>query len=173
MGTCTGMTSARSACAAVTLAAALGLALATTAFASPPRCAGSGLVVWLDTQGSGAAGSSYYKLMVTNLSGRTCTLSGSPRVAAVDVRSRQLGDASSRSVSSTPVVVLSRGASASAIVQIVVAGNFSTPACRPVTAAGLRVRLPGQSATRLVPFPFEACSRRGPIFLTVRALRRA
>ena len=60
------------------------------AAASTPRCATSGLVIWLDTQGSGAAGSTYYRIELTNLSGHTCTLVGYPRVAAVNLGGHQL-----------------------------------------------------------------------------------
>src|SRR5690349_5898638 len=39
-----------------------------------PACATSGLDIWLNTQGNGAAGTIYYDLEFTNLSGSTCTL---------------------------------------------------------------------------------------------------
>ena len=57
--------------AAVVAAAAVGhgsLTTASTASATP-MCATSKLVVWLDTRGSAAAGTSYYRLQFTNLSG--------------------------------------------------------------------------------------------------------
>ena len=34
--------------------------------------------MWLNPEGSGTAGSFYYKLEFVNLSGRTCTLAGYP-----------------------------------------------------------------------------------------------
>ena len=74
--------------------------------AATPTCAMSGLVAWIDTQGNGAAGSVSYNLGLTNLSGRTCTLSGYPRVAGVDLDGRQLGSGSGRERSSTPQVTL-------------------------------------------------------------------
>ena len=60
-----------------------------------PKCATSGLVVWMDTNGNGAAGTIYYELQFTNLSGQTCTLTGYPGVSAVKlngtaVRQRRL-----------------------------------------------------------------------------------
>ena len=67
------------ACAALLTAVA---APAPAGAARAPRCATSGLVVWLDTQGDGAAGSIYYKLELTNLSRHTCTLLGYPGVSA-------------------------------------------------------------------------------------------
>ena len=56
-----------------------------------------------------------------------------------------------------------------AVLRIVEAGNFDPPACRQVTAAGLRVYPPDERASKVVPFPFHACSRSGPVYLTIRA----
>jgi Protein of unknown function (DUF4232) len=74
--------------------------------------------------------------------------------------------------SRTPhVVTLRPGQTATAVLQIVDVGNFSPSACRPVTAAGLRVFPPNQTRSKMVPFPFGACSRSGPAYLTVRPVR--
>jgi hypothetical protein len=168
----------------VTIACLAALASALAAVASPlasaapartaatPRCATSGLVVWLDTSGNGAAGSVYYSLELTNLSARTCTLAGYPGVAAVDLRGRQLGAAAIRDASQRPrTVTLARGATATATLRIVEAANFPAASCRETTAAGLRVYPPGQTAARLVPFPLQACSRSTEDVLSVRAVR--
>ena len=61
------------------------------AAASTPACASASLVIWLNTQGSGAAGSSFYNLEFTNLSASTCTLRGYPGVSGVDLSGHQLG----------------------------------------------------------------------------------
>jgi len=45
----------------------------------------------MDTQGDGAAGSVYYTLQFTNLSGHACTLRGYPGVSAVSLSGHQLG----------------------------------------------------------------------------------
>jgi len=74
------------AAAAVTCAAALAPAAALAvpghhtgaARTATPACATSGLDVWLDTNGSSAAGHTGYQLQFTNLSGSTCTLFGYP-----------------------------------------------------------------------------------------------
>jgi hypothetical protein len=42
--------------------------------------------------------------------------------------------------------------------------------CRPVTAAGLRVYPPNQKGSKVVPFPFRACSRVRPVYLHVQAV---
>jgi hypothetical protein len=128
-------------------------------------------VVWLDTEGNGAAGSVYYTLELTNLSRHACTLRGYPGVSAVSLGGGRLGSAASRDAA-TPSrrVVLKPGATATATLRIVQAGNFPARTCRMTTAAGLRVYPPNQRASKVVPFPFDACSRRGPIFLSVRAV---
>jgi hypothetical protein len=135
------------------------------------KCATSGLVVWLDTHGNGAAGSTYYSLEFTNLSGHRCTLFGYPGVSAVDLGGRQLGIAGSRDAH-TPsrTVNLAAGKTASAVLQVTDPGVFPKTSCRPVTAAGLRVYPPNQTEPRVVPFPFSACSGSGPAYLHVEAV---
>lgn len=148
-------------------------AAAVAGRASPPtRCSPRTLVVWLDTEGNGAAGSSYYRLQLTNLSQRRCTLEGYPGVSAVDLAGRRLGDAASRDRTRTPRrVILAAGATATAVLRIVDAYNFPNATCRRRTAAGLRVYPPGQRLSQVVPFPFPACSRRGVVYLSVQPVR--
>jgi len=140
--------------------------------ASTPRCTTSGLVVWVDTNGNGAAGSIFYTLQFTNLSGHTCTLSGYPGVSGVNLHGHRLGRAANRDNSTTPhLVTLKNGKTAKATLRIVDTGVFSPSVCGPVTAAGLRVFPPNQTASKIIPFPFSACSQRsGPVYLTVRAV---
>jgi hypothetical protein len=158
--------------------AVLGLAVLAAAVAPAagarsgvaPRCTTSGLVVWLNTNGDGTAGSIYYSLEFTNQSGHACTLRGYPGVSAVDLRGRQLGSAGGRSTSLVPTVTLASGATNRATLQITEAGNYPSSACRMTHAAGLRVYPPNQTASKIVPYPFDACSRRGPVILHVRAV---
>lgn len=139
-----------------------------------PRCATSGLVVWLDTKADHAAGSSYYRLEFTNLSGHACTLQGFPGVSAAGITGRQLGRAAARSHTGTPRQIrLPNNATAVGVLQLVNVHNFPRSACRAVVAAALRVYPPNQTAAKLAPFPFPACSRPGPVYLFVRALQKA
>ena len=160
--------------AALALVAALAVTVSQAApakAAAAPGCATSALVIWLNTTGNGAAGSVYYKLYLTNLSARSCTLRGYPGVSAVNLGGHQLGAGASRETGQRPsVATLPRGATAAAVLRIVEAGNFPASACREVTAAGLRVFPPGQRASKVVPFPFQACSRAGQSVLSVRAV---
>ena len=145
---------------------------ASAARAAVPGCATSGLDVWLDTQGNGAAGTIYYNLEFTNLSGSTCTLFGYPGVSAVSLSGAHLGKAASRDPAFTPhLVTLANGATATAIVGIRQVSILSKAQCKPVTAAGLRVYPPGQTVPKVVPFPFGACSKTGPVYLSVMVVR--
>lgn len=143
-----------------------------TARATPPECHTPKLVVWLDTQGDGAAGSIVYQLEFTNLSGHTCTLFGFPGVSAVDLAGNQLGSAAGRDHAVTShTVTLKAGATATAAVQVINAFNFPPAKCKLVTAAGFRVFPPNTTVAKVVPFPFPACSRNGLTYLFVQPVR--
>jgi hypothetical protein len=143
-----------------------------TAIATTPACATSSLVVWLDTQGNGAAGSSFYNLQFTNLSEHACRLFGYPGVSAVDLSGRQVGHVGGRdAVHPAATVTLPAGGSAHTILRIVEAGNFPKARCGPVTAAGLRVYPPDQTASKLIPYPFAACSRNSATVLSVEVVQ--
>jgi uncharacterized protein DUF4232 len=127
-----------------------------------PPCRTSGLDIWFNNEGGGGtAGSVFYKLELTNLSRRACSLRGFPTAWAASLGGKRLGSNASHEGGPPHTVRLAIGASAPAQLRIVDAGNFSPSDCHPVTAAGLRVRPPGQSASRFVPFPFEACAKPG------------
>jgi len=167
-------------CTIATIAAASALALATagafgartTDAKAAASCRTSELVVWIDTRGDAGAGSVYYTLEFTNQSGHPCALRGYPGVSAVDLRGRRLGSAGSRSPSGARVVTLANGATASAQLRIGQAANFPPSTCGPAPAAGLRVYPPNQTASKVVPIPFNACSRAGPVYLSVKAVSR-
>jgi hypothetical protein len=149
------------------------VAAPSAATAGTPACSSSSLVIWLDTQGDGAAGSSFYSLQFTNLSSGACQLSGYPGVSAVDLGGRQVGHAAARdSVHPASNVTLPAGGSAHTVLRIVDAGNFPRSKCGPVTAAGLRVYAPGQTASKLIPYPFAACARNTATVLSVEVLQK-
>jgi hypothetical protein len=130
------------------------------------ECATSGLVIWMGP-GNGTAGSIFYPLEFTNLSRRTCTLRGYPGVSAVDLASHRLGgDAGRNGYQPLATVTLARGAAATAVMRITDTGALPPSGCREASAAGVRVYPPGQRAAKIVPLPFQACSR-GPSNITV------
>jgi hypothetical protein len=165
-------------CSMSAIAAACALALAatdtsaarTTDGTAAATCRTSELVVWIDTRGDAAAGSIFYNLDFTNQSGHTCALTGYPGVSALDLRGHRLGGAATRSPSVTHLVSLPNGATATAQLRIAQAADFPSSTCHPAAAAGLRIYPPNQTAAKLVPIPFKACSRTGPIFLSVKAV---
>jgi hypothetical protein len=157
----------------------LGVAVAP-AEAAAPACKTNQLVVWLDTQSNGAAGTIFYTLNFTNL-GPKCTLRGYPGVSAVSRTGRRLGKAAVRN-SGTPVktVTLSTAGAnvpstantAHTTIGIVDTGVLSPSACHQTTAAGLRVYPPNAGAAAFVPYPFSACSLASASILRVRAVTK-
>src|SRR5512137_2319762 len=109
---------------AAALAAALAAAAAPAANRAAPACTTAGLVIWLNTMGNGAAGSVYYHLEFTNLSGHACSLNGYPGVSAVDLAGRQLGSPAGRNPSLVRSITLATGGTANAVLRIVAVGNY-------------------------------------------------
>jgi len=139
--------------------------------ATTPSCTTSGLVLWTG-DGEGAAGSVYRTLELTNQSGHACLLFGYPGVSAVDLHGHALGAPASRTPGTRVRVTLQNGATARATLRIVQAANFPAATCRRTAAAGVRVYPPGQTASKTIPFPFDACAGRGPVYLSVSPVRR-
>jgi hypothetical protein len=133
------------------------------------RCYQSELRAWLGIPGDGAAGSTYYNLELSNISGQACTLYGYPGVSALTA-GHQDGSAADRTASHRPtLVLLEPGATAHVILQITDAANFSPSVCQPVTADTLRVYAPGDYAALSFPFSVAACGKAGPVYLHVSA----
>lgn len=131
------------------------------------RCHQSQLRAWLGIPGSGAAGSTFYELELSNISGQACTLYGYPGVSAL-TSGHQDGSAADRNTSHrSTLVLLTPGATSHVTLQITDASNFST--CQSVTANGLRVYAPGDYSSLLIPFSLPACSNAGPVYLHVSA----
>jgi hypothetical protein len=146
---------------------------ASTAASTAPACQSSGIDDWLDTNGGGAAGTIFYHLEFTNLSGHACTLQGFPFLFAVNLSGHQIGNrAAFNHAFPANMVTVANGKTIHAVLGIVETANFPTSACKPVTAAGLEVFAPTgiNEVGRTVPFPFSACSTQGahaPNFLNV------
>ena len=139
--------------------AAAGLIVATAAFAatssgaarasadSVPGCTAFGLGVWVAAgQGNGAAGTIYYPLEFTNLSGHTCSLFGNPGVSVLNAQGKQLGSPANWESTTPPsTVILAPGATAHTMLAYHDAAVSTEPGCDPVnTAVLLRVYPPGQ-----------------------------
>jgi Protein of unknown function (DUF4232) len=167
---------------AIGAAAVAGLAISSAAYAatssgtaraaasSVPRCISFNLGVWVAVdQGNGAAGTIYYPLEFTNLSGHTCYLDGFPGVSAVDRDGHQLGSPAgwNRAVAAH-TVILAPGATAHTILAYHDAAVTTEPGCDPVySALQLRVYPPGEYTPTYAAFDFEVCSHPGPVYMTV------
>jgi hypothetical protein len=173
----TPQTMRRGAAAAAVVSAAIllpAVALAAPGRTSAPqaaaaaRCARTQLTSWIGEPGSGAAGSTYYELEISNVSRHACTLYGYPGVSAVGAGGKQLGRAARREAGhAEKVVTLGAGQTAHAILQVVDTGVYSAAACHPATADALRVYAPGDYDSIVFPFTFSACAKHGPVFLNV------
>jgi hypothetical protein len=123
-------------------------------------CAASALRIRLDTAAAGvAAGTEYVPLEFTNTSSQSCELSGFPAVALTSgVTGQQIGTeaAVDRSVRAT-AVLLKPGGIAHAWVGIADVANLPSKTCRPVTAAGFRVVVPGSESASYLAHRVPAC----------------
>jgi len=128
-------------------------------------CATSALKGRVKTTTAGAAaGSIYYPLDLTNVSGSTCTVFGYPGVSFVTGPSGTLlGRAASRNPAKpAATVTLAPGQVAHATLQVAQAGNYDPAQCKPVTAHWLRIYPPDQTVPLNVRFKAQACSARLP-----------
>ena len=108
----------------------------------------------------GAAGSMYFKVLLRNDGGATCTLEGFGGLSFVDAAGNQIGAAAVRDTTAgraTPVT-LEPGESAAAQVQQGEAGNYSKAQCGPAQSTALKVYPPNQTQALQIPHKADACS---------------
>jgi len=151
-------------------------------------CPTSGLEAWLGlgaasaaaaggTRGAGipALDGTYYTLEFTNVSDRDCSLYGYPEVSAYQgsrMTGGQLGIAAIRNTSVRPQpVMLAPGATAHAVLRVIVTRTTQPAGCAQVTAEELRVTLPHQGRSAFVPVHIPVCSEKGHASLSVQAIQ--
>jgi len=140
----------------------------TAANASAARCRAGFLTDWIGLPGDGSAGSTAYMLEISNTSGATCTLYGFPGVSALGPGGTELGSPAQRGYRWTELpLTLQPYDTVHVVLDITDVGNFPPSMCDQTTAYALRVYAPGAYNANIVPFTFQACARRGPIFLHV------
>lgn len=170
----------RKAIAAVSaLALGVGVAVwatsaASAAPAAPRPCTTANLNVWVNAaQGNGAAGTIYYPLEFTNVSGRACTVAGFPGVSATNANGRQLGQAASRN----PLypyrrVTIPAGGTAHAILGWSDGEVYTAPGCNRTTASLIRVYPPNQRRATLGFFSLPVCTAmKGHVYLTITRIK--
>lgn len=150
---------------------------ASAAVASPKApavtttCPASAIRAWLGVPGDGSAGHVAYQLELSNISTHTCTLHGYPGVSALAAGGAQLGSPAGRQPGDPErTVTLTPGATAHALLVITDVGVYTPSACVMKPAAALRVYPPNDFGSVTVPFSFQACSKKGPVYLQVRVV---
>jgi hypothetical protein len=109
---------------------------------------------------NGAAGSTYETLDLQNTGSVTCTLEGYPGVSYVTGSSgTQVGAGATRDTTSSVVLVtLAPGATATAQLRLIDAGNFDATTCQIIPVLGFRVYPPGQTTAGFVAASGQACA---------------
>lgn len=151
---------------AIALAATAAPARPAASPAVPPACETPGLVIWLTSQGAGA-GSAFYTLNFTNLSGHTCTLNGYPFVHAATLKNNNVGRRAKFQKPKPALTTIKNGQTATASLRVVDAFNFPKATCAPKTEAGFKVFPPNQLSGKIVPLPVDACTKAGVNFMFV------
>ncbi|MHB1434437.1 MAG: DUF4232 domain-containing protein [Streptosporangiaceae bacterium] len=130
--------------------------------AAGPACTPGDLKISLDVHAAGvAAGTSYLPVDFTNSSAGDCTLDGFPLVTLTTGQSgQQVGAAATADQSVTaPRLNLPAGHSAHIWLHVTSVANMPAAQCRPVTAAGFRIALPGQASATFLGFPMTTCAK--------------
>ncbi len=142
--------------------------------AAAPGCSTSQLVVWIDTNGNGSLGHVDYNIHFTNLGSHACTLRGFPGVSAVGLRRHQVGDAANRDhgVPVRTIRLHGNGGGALADLHLTDVGVFPNALCHQQLAAGLRVFPPNSTRSKTIPFPVDACAKKGTTYMLIRAVQK-
>jgi Protein of unknown function (DUF4232) len=132
--------------------------------AGPGPCQASALKVTLGRAGA-AAGTAYYPIVFTNISGSACTLYGFPGVSFTgETYSVQVGPAASRNHNSPEhLVTLAPAGTASALIGVVDAENYGG-GCGQTTVSGILVYPPNLTTSVGLPFNGMTCvNSRDPV----------
>jgi hypothetical protein len=145
---------------------------AETAPPGPAPCPTSALRVSVSASQGAAAGSSYYPIVFTNISGAACTLFGYPGVSFVaGAGGSQIGiPAKENPAHPRQLITLAPGQAGHAELQVVNAENYPPANCGMVTAHWLRVYPPNQTAPVYASFTAQACAKPRTI-LTVETVQ--
>jgi hypothetical protein len=137
-----------------------------------PPCPTSALRVSVSASQGAAAGSSYYPIVFTNISGAACTLYGYPGVSFVAAAGgSQIGiPATENPAHPRQLITLAPGQAGHAELQVVNAENYPPANCGIVTAHWLRVYPPNQTAPLYASFTAQACAKPRTI-LTVETVQ--
>jgi len=166
---------AASASATASASAAQATSQAPTAPASgtaarAPSCSTSSLHITLANGGAGA-GTDFTVLEFTNGGSSACTIYGFPGVSLTNSAGAQIGAAATRNPSrASALITLAPGAKANATLGVANAENYPATACKPTTAAKLKVYPPNQTQSAELPFTVTGCAVSATHQLSVTAV---
>jgi uncharacterized protein DUF4232 len=138
----------------------------------PAPCRTSGLKVTLGP-GEGAAGSTFFPLMIKNVSTKPCRTGGFGGVSLVSKpNGTPIGAPADRTQQgSVKPIVLHQGQVATATIQLTNAENFPAAKCQPKQATGFRVYPPNETHSAFVAHRSPACASAKVHLLTLRPYR--
>jgi Protein of unknown function (DUF4232) len=141
-----------------------GTGSATPATSSPvaaAACRPARIRLRLDLGSAGvAAGSSYLPIDFTNVSALPCHLSGFPTVTLASRSGQQVGAAgrADRALAAENLL-LGAGQTVHVWLHLIDVKDLPAARCQPVTAAGLRVALPGQASASFLGDALTTCHK--------------
>jgi uncharacterized protein DUF4232 len=151
-------------------------AAAASTHASLATCQPASLTVTVDTsQASAMTGSTYYPIDFINTSKAACGMSGFPRVSFVTAdgsSGRQIGAPAQQNPAYSGLAVrIAAGGIAHAWLQVAVASNYPSSACKRVTAHWLRIAPPEATGAGYVNISFGACASASTPLLIIMPVR--
>lgn len=149
-------------------ASASATASASASSAAAPACPTRSLAAKAGLA-QGTAGSIYQVIDFTNISNAPCTLFGYPGVSlASGTPVTQVGAAASRTPgTAATLVTIGPGQTASALLRIVEAGNYSAGACSPTTTTYLQIYPPNQTTPIYLGYKSTGCAKSAVNLLSV------
>ncbi len=148
---------------------------ATPSHSAPatPLCTSAHLEASLSS-GGGAAGTTYYRLRLTNTGSATCHTGGYPGVSLVgNHNGTQIGAPADRKQQSVRAVTLAPGRTASATLGVGTAENYPPHRCKPAAADGFRIYPPNETHALFVAHQTMGCRNTAVRLLQIAALRGA
>jgi uncharacterized protein DUF4232 len=144
--------------------------------ASLVTCQSASLTVTVNTaQASAMTGSTYYPVDFTNTSKAACGMSGFPGVSFVTAdgsSGHRIGAAAQQNPAYSGLAVrIPAGGAAHAWLQVAVASNYPSSACKPVTTHWLRITPPEATGAGYVNISFGACASASTPLLIIMPVR--
>jgi hypothetical protein len=137
---------------------ALGASSASAVPTGIGRCTAGNLAVWVNADSAdGTAGTTYFNLEYTNISGVTCYLNGFPGVSATNGNGKQIGLAAAHD-NSIPAKTIDIAPGMTAHSALGYHDILVDPSCKPQTASYLKVFAPNTVTARHAFVTLSLCT---------------